>query len=127
MVVSTCTGRLPLINHDVVHIRWHHLGGTILIGSISRAFAKHIVDARRARRSQMHLLLSCKAIIGAQILKPLLQIVLSCHSIAWLLSHKLRCIILQVLKTKSEILDTIGDHHWVIGYCYRWHLLSMQR
>lgn len=45
----------------------------------------------------LHLLLSNKAIVGAQIVQPLLQVVLGYSCVVWLLGHELRRIVLQVL------------------------------
>ena len=49
----------------------------------------------------LHLLLSNEAIVGAQIVQPLLQVVLGCRCVVWLLGHELRRIVLQILQAQA--------------------------
>ena len=71
----------------------------------------------------LHLLLSNEAIVGAQIVQPLLQVVLGCRCVVWLLGHELRRIVLQILQAQAEILDDFR----VVGHGRRRHLLTKHR
>ena len=67
----------------------------------------------------LHLLLPNESVVGAQIVQPLLQVVLGDRGVVRLLGHELRRIVLQVLQAEAEVLDAF----WV----GRRHLLAVHR
>lgn len=92
--------RLTLVYDNIVHI-WgrHHL--RCAAGVVVRAFASQVrVETRRAT-CHMHSGLWIEAVVRAQIMQPLLKVLLGGRRAMGHLINKLRCIILQVLNAQT--------------------------